>query len=108
MGERELHLAAEPAHQVERYQVAEAQRCRPSLQIFAPGHRAAFELSLTQPLRLQKALVVDLIMLGQQAEMAADDDGSYLRPTFNGIDRGGPGLGNFPRRNGHERNWICL
>ena len=108
MSERKLHRAAEPAHQVERHQIAKAERCGPSLQIFTACHRAAFELSLTQPLRLQKALVVGLIMLGQQGEMTADDDGSYLRPAFDGINGCRPRLGSFPGRNGHERNWVAL
>ena len=52
--------------------------------------------------------MVDLIMLGQQAEVTADDDGSYLRQAFDAIDRGGPRLGGFPGCDSNEGNWSCL
>ena len=76
--------------------------------IFAGCHRTAFELLLTQSLRPEKTLVVDLIMLGQQAEVTADDDGSYLRQAFDAIDRGGPRLGGFPGCDSDKGNWSCL
>ena len=47
-------------------------------------------------------------MLGQQAEVTADDDGSYLRQAFDAIDRGGPRLGRFRRRDSDKGNWTCL
>ncbi len=65
---------------------------------------AGFEPLLAHPLRLEKTLVVSLIVLGKQAEMPADDDRSWLREGFDGIDRGGPRLDGFLGRDRDKGN----